>query len=241
MSKALSLDLRMRVLAAVQAGAAPAGRGALRCERCERKPVARAGARAGRRAARPAGGRQTLGPDRGAGAADPGADRGDAGCDQGRAARGARRTRPPLRLRDAAAVLPPPPHHAQKKIGHASEQDRPDILKRRQDWFEGQPDLDPSGWSSSTRPGRRPTWPAPTAAAARRAAAHGRAARPLENQHLRRRPDPARMDRALRLERPDQPGRLRDLGREGARPRAAPRGHRRHGQSLQPQGPAPAR
>ena len=32
---------------------------------------------------------------------------------------------------------------AQKKTGHASEQDRPDILKRRRAWFEAQPDLDP--------------------------------------------------------------------------------------------------
>ena len=33
--------------------------------------------------------------------------------------------------------------HAQKKTAHATEQDRPDILKRREDWFEGQLDLDP--------------------------------------------------------------------------------------------------
>jgi len=31
----------------------------------------------------------------------------------------------------------------EKKTAHASEQDRPDILKRRQDWFNGQLDLDP--------------------------------------------------------------------------------------------------
>jgi transposase len=31
----------------------------------------------------------------------------------------------------------------QKKTAHAAEQDRPDILKRRRTWFEGQPDLDP--------------------------------------------------------------------------------------------------
>jgi transposase len=31
----------------------------------------------------------------------------------------------------------------EKKTAHASEQDRPDILKRREDWFEAQPDLDP--------------------------------------------------------------------------------------------------
>jgi transposase len=31
----------------------------------------------------------------------------------------------------------------EKKTAHASEQDRPDILKRRQDWFDAQLDLDP--------------------------------------------------------------------------------------------------
>ncbi|MFZ0871595.1 MAG: IS630 family transposase [Rhodanobacter sp.] len=30
-----------------------------------------------------------------------------------------------------------------KKSAHASEQDRPDVVKRREDWFEGQLDLDP--------------------------------------------------------------------------------------------------
>jgi transposase len=32
---------------------------------------------------------------------------------------------------------------AQKKTAHASEQDRPDVLKRREDWFESQLALDP--------------------------------------------------------------------------------------------------
>lgn len=32
----------------------------------------------------------------------------------------------------------------QKKSAHALEQDRPDILKRRRAWFDGQPDLDPA-------------------------------------------------------------------------------------------------
>jgi len=41
------------------------------------------------------------------------------------------------------ALLPSPPDHAQKKSAHASEQARPDILKRRQAWFDAQPDLDP--------------------------------------------------------------------------------------------------
>jgi transposase len=31
----------------------------------------------------------------------------------------------------------------QKKTAHAEEQERPDVLKRRRDWFEAQPELDP--------------------------------------------------------------------------------------------------
>jgi transposase len=41
------------------------------------------------------------------------------------------------------AVLPPPGLDAKKKTAHAAEQERPDVLKRRQDWFDGQTDLDP--------------------------------------------------------------------------------------------------
>jgi transposase len=41
------------------------------------------------------------------------------------------------------ALLQATSHHGQKKTAHASEQDRPDILKRRRDWFDGQLDLDP--------------------------------------------------------------------------------------------------
>jgi transposase len=33
--------------------------------------------------------------------------------------------------------------HAKKKSAHAAEQAHPDILKQREAWFEGQPDLDP--------------------------------------------------------------------------------------------------
>ncbi|RKK01683.1 IS630 family transposase [Pseudoroseomonas wenyumeiae] len=42
------------------------------------------------------------------------------------------------------AVLSAAPDHAQKKTAYAAEQDRPDILKRRWDWFETQPDLEPN-------------------------------------------------------------------------------------------------
>jgi transposase len=41
------------------------------------------------------------------------------------------------------AVLRAARDHAQKKTAHATEQDRPDILKRREEWFDGQLDLDP--------------------------------------------------------------------------------------------------
>jgi transposase len=41
------------------------------------------------------------------------------------------------------ALLQAQRHHAQKKTAHAAEQDRPDILKRRRDWFDSQPELDP--------------------------------------------------------------------------------------------------
>lgn len=30
-----------------------------------------------------------------------------------------------------------------KRTGHAIEQDQPDVLKQRQEWFEGQIDLEP--------------------------------------------------------------------------------------------------
>jgi transposase len=41
------------------------------------------------------------------------------------------------------ALLQAARHHAQKKTAHAAEQDRPDVVKRRREWFEGQIDLDP--------------------------------------------------------------------------------------------------
>ena len=42
------------------------------------------------------------------------------------------------------ALFRPTRHHAQKKTAHAAEQDRPDVLKRREAWFEGQLELDPA-------------------------------------------------------------------------------------------------
>jgi transposase len=59
------------------------------------------------------------------------------------------------------AVLRAPADHAQKKSAHAAEQDRPDIVKRRQVWLESQLELDPDRLvfidetSASTKMARR--------------------------------------------------------------------------------------
>jgi transposase len=42
------------------------------------------------------------------------------------------------------AVLRPARNHREKKSAHAAEQERPDVLRRRETWFEGQLDLDPA-------------------------------------------------------------------------------------------------
>ncbi|MEJ2374679.1 MAG: IS630 family transposase [Pseudolabrys sp.] len=42
------------------------------------------------------------------------------------------------------ALLRAASDHAQKKTAHAAEQDRPDIVKRRQDWLDSQYNLDPA-------------------------------------------------------------------------------------------------
>jgi transposase len=43
----------------------------------------------------------------------------------------------------ALALLPASPHHAEKKIAHASEQQRPDVKGAREAWFERQLDFNP--------------------------------------------------------------------------------------------------
>ena len=60
------------------------------------------------------------------------------------------------------ALFRPPRHHVEKKTAHASEQDRPDILKQREDWFDGQLDLEPERlvfidetWASTNMARRR--------------------------------------------------------------------------------------
>src|SRR5215204_4638292 len=82
-------------------------------------------------------------PDRRLQGPDPCPIGGDARhCDRRIAPRACGRW-PCCRLRHDPPLLRPPRHHTQKKTAHASEQDRADILKRRQAWFDGQLDLSP--------------------------------------------------------------------------------------------------
>lgn len=93
-----------------------------------------------------------------------------------------------------------------KKERDATEQDRPDILKRRQEWFDGQLDLDPARLVLSTRDlGTHqygaPSWPVHE----RRASEDQRSSRPLENYNLHRSADATRFHRTLRHRQADQP------------------------------------
>jgi hypothetical protein len=42
------------------------------------------------------------------------------------------------------ALLRTSADHAEKKTAHAAEQDRPDVLRRREAWREGRGELDPT-------------------------------------------------------------------------------------------------
>jgi transposase-like protein len=69
-----------------------------------------------------------------------------------------------------APLLQAPRHDAEKKTGHAIEQDRPDILRQRRTGLAGNSISIRHALSLSTRPGRQPTWPAAMAAVARASA-----------------------------------------------------------------------
>ena len=76
-----------------------------------------------------------------------------------------------------------------KKSAHASEQQRPDVLRRRIAWFDGQLDLDPERliFIDEDR-GVHEDGPLTRPCAMRRAMPGGRSTRPLEDDHLHRRP-----------------------------------------------------
>jgi hypothetical protein len=92
-----------------------------------------------------------------------------------------------------------------KKTGHATEQDRPDVLKRRKEWFEGQLDLDPDKlvFIDETmgvhQHGTAP-WPLP----AKPASARRHLLWALEDHGLRRWPAPHRHGRAVGARRTDE-------------------------------------
>jgi len=94
----------------------------------------------------------------------------------------------------------------------------------------------PSVSCSSTRPGRKPTWPEPTAAAA----AASVCATAFRTATGKRRPSSpachARHDRAFCARRPDQPARLRKPMSSASLFPSAQRRRRHNGQSVQPQG-----
>ena len=168
MSKALSVDLRVRVLAAV-------AQGLTHREAAERFGVSAASVSRWRKREREHGDPRprALGGDRRSNrieahheavmaALGPG---GDATIEE---VRRTLRSRACLRLRHDPALLRTPRHHAQKKTAHATEQDRPDVLKRgTSNGSRINSTLIPIGSSSSTRPGPPPTWPGAMAAARR--------------------------------------------------------------------------
>ena len=121
----------------------PCGGNTVRCQRGKRDPLAAIGRSARHASSQAAGWRPSRSQDQRARSLYPGYDRGEGRHHAGRVASAARRARHAGRDRDAVAFFRPASDHAQKKTAHANEQDRPDILKRREEWFDGQLDLDP--------------------------------------------------------------------------------------------------
>lgn len=145
MAKALSSDLRSRVVAAIDGG--------LSCRQAaERFGVSAASAvrwaalrrRTGDVTPRLQGGGSSIPAHRNPRRSDPRPRRGDAGHHADGVADAARRAGDRRRPRHAVAVLRSASDHRQKKTAHAAEQDRPDLLKRREERFDGQLDLDPN-------------------------------------------------------------------------------------------------
>jgi transposase len=159
MSKALSVDLRDRVLVAVAAGATHR-------TAAERFGVSAASVSRWRALAREQGDARpkALGGDRRSGRIEACKalvlslleETPDMTLEEMREALAERGAC--VRFRHSPAFLQTSPDHAQKKTAHASEQERPDIAKQRQAWFDGQLDLDPENLVSSMRPGPPPIW-----------------------------------------------------------------------------------
>ena len=125
----------------------------------------------------------------------------------------------------------------QKKTAHALEQDRSDVLRRREAWFEEQPDLDPARLVFVDETGLSTKMARLRGRAPRGERCRGRrAARALEDDHVHRRPPVGGHDRPVRLRRRDERARLPRLRRAGARSHALARRRGHHGQPARPQG-----
>ncbi len=137
---------------------------------------------------------------------------------------------------DAAPLLRPARDHAQKKTGHAAEQDRPDVLSRARGLVR---------WparprSRAARVHRRnldrdqhdpQPWPLPPG----RAAADGPPARPSQDDHAGRGTAHDRHGCADGARRADQRRLVRGLCHQVLVARPSARRRRDHGQSVQPQ------
>ncbi len=192
MARSLSVDLRRRVVGAIEGGLSCRRRLSVWRECVERDPVAGSGTARGRSQAQAPGRRPPFATDRGACRTDPfGRGRQEQHYTGGTAgaAEGAWRRR---RHRHALAVLQAAQDHAQKNTAHAAEQRRNAVNAAHEAWFEGQLDLDPT----------RIVFIDETAANTKMARLYGRAPRgercrapspwPLENHHLHRRASPRR-------------------------------------------------
>jgi hypothetical protein len=115
MSKALSMDLRDRVIAAVEGGdVVPAGGGPVRGQRVERDPLALSVADPGRCKTRASGRRPTVGTHRAPCRHDPGPGRAQERHHPGRASGGPGRAGCGDQPVEPVAVLRASPDHAQK-------------------------------------------------------------------------------------------------------------------------------
>jgi len=142
---ALSDDLRKRVVEAVVSGGLSRNSAAKRSKsHRERRALGQAIRSDGRNVAEALGRRSPLWPHRSPSRLPHGADPAHAGHhpagDPGASDQELRRAFFAFR---ALALLRPSRRHVQKKTAHATEQQRPDVLKKRLEWFGGQLDLDP--------------------------------------------------------------------------------------------------
>ena len=160
MAQALSDDLRRRVVAAVVEGGMSRRSAALRDRAVDGDQVGGCVAAHWQLPARAAGRRPALAADRGAGRGGPRPDRGDARHDAGgdRGASGGRARAAGL-AEHGVALLPPPRRHVQKKPRMPASSSAWTCCNAGGPGSRPSPASTPTGWSSSTRPGRRPRWP----------------------------------------------------------------------------------